>query len=188
MQQFHNVEDLHSVALTQPLILNIMRSLRLELRSSFNNQIMNFRNQDPSNLRPPAVFTFLAQFVSRTEKNYRSNPSLFNLNFSLANVGIKAVRPVKPSAKPEPPRPSSSNNPPPPSCPCAMCTVKGFLSDHYSLNRDCVVAKLSSPNILKLISDNNLCPTCTYSHEPCLQVQTVILQRKIQSVHQRMHA
>ena len=50
MQQFHDVEDLHSVALTQTLILNIMRSLPLELRSSFNNQFMNFRSQDPSNV------------------------------------------------------------------------------------------------------------------------------------------
>ena len=76
MQQFHNVEDLHSVALTQYLILNIMRSLPLELRTSFNDQFMTFRNQDPSNVRPPATFAFLAQFVSRTEKNYHSNPYL----------------------------------------------------------------------------------------------------------------
>ena len=42
-----------------------------------------------------------------------------------------------------------------------MCTVKGFHSDHYPLNHDCGVGKLSSPDILKVISDNSLCPTCT---------------------------
>ena len=36
IQQFHNVEDLHSVALTQPLVQNIMRSLPLDGRLSFN--------------------------------------------------------------------------------------------------------------------------------------------------------
>ena len=178
MQQFHNVEDLHSVALTQHLILNIMRSLPLELRSSFNDKFMTFSNQDPSNVRPPATFTFLAQFVSRTEKNYRSNPALFDLNFSLANVSIKAIRPVKPSTKSKPPRHSSSNNPPPPSRPCIMCTVKDFQSDHYPLNRDCGVGKLGSPDILKIISNNNLCPTCTYSHDPAYKCKQAFFNRK----------
>ena len=35
IQQFHSVKDLHSVALTQNLVHNIMRSLPLEGRSSF---------------------------------------------------------------------------------------------------------------------------------------------------------
>ena len=145
IMQFHDEEDLHSIALTQHLILNIMRSLPLELRSSFNDQFMTFRNQDPSNVQPPATFTFLAQFVNRTKKNYRSNPAHFNLNFSLANVGVKAVRPANPSTKPRPPHPSSSYNPPPPSRPCAMCTVKDFKSYHYPLNWDCGVGKLGFP-------------------------------------------
>ena len=70
MQQFHDMEDLHNVALTQHLTLNIMRSLPSELRTSFNDQYITFREQDPSNGRSPAMFAFLAQFVSRTEKSY----------------------------------------------------------------------------------------------------------------------
>ena len=59
-----------------------MRSLPMEVRSSFNNQFMEFRNQDPDNVCPPATFLFLAQYVNKLEKNYQSNPSLFDLNFS----------------------------------------------------------------------------------------------------------
>ena len=42
IQRFHNVEDLHSVSLTQHLIQNIMRSLSMEVRLSFNNQYIEF--------------------------------------------------------------------------------------------------------------------------------------------------
>ena len=38
IQQFYNLEDLHSVSLTQSLIQGIMRSLPMEVRSSFNDQ------------------------------------------------------------------------------------------------------------------------------------------------------
>ena len=64
------MEDLHSVALTQTLVKNIMRSLPLEVRSSFNDQFMNFCSLDPSNVQPPATFLFLAQYVSKIKKNY----------------------------------------------------------------------------------------------------------------------
>ena len=59
-----------------------------------------------------------------------------------------------------------------------MCTVKGFLSDHYPLNRDCGVAKLSSLDILKIISDNNLCPTCTYSNDPAYKCKQIFFSGK----------
>ena len=58
IQQFHNVEDLHKVALTPTLVQNIMRSLPLEGRSSFNKQFMHFRNLNPGNVRSPATFLF----------------------------------------------------------------------------------------------------------------------------------
>ena len=51
MQQFHSMADLRNVALTQHLMLNIMRSLPSELRSSFNGQYSDFRPQDPSNVQ-----------------------------------------------------------------------------------------------------------------------------------------
>ena len=64
------MEDLHSVSLTQPLILNIMRSLPMEARLSFKDQYMDFRSKDPANVRPPATFLFLALFVTKLERNY----------------------------------------------------------------------------------------------------------------------
>ncbi len=72
-------EDLHSVALTQQLVQNIMKSLPPEVRPSFNDQFSKFRKQCPANVRPPATFGFLTQFVEDLEKNYRSTPYLYDL-------------------------------------------------------------------------------------------------------------
>ena len=70
MQDFHDKEDLHSVALTQTLVQNIMKSLPLEVRPSFNDQFSKFRDQCPANVRPPARFLFLAKL----EKNFLVSP------------------------------------------------------------------------------------------------------------------
>ena len=43
---------------------------------------------------------------------------------------------------------------------------KEFKSDHFALNYRCRVAKLSSLDILKIISDTKVCPSCTHAHEP----------------------
>ena len=64
IQQFHKVENLHSVALTQTLIQNIVRSLPMEVRLSFNNKFVKFRKQDPDNVQPSATFEFLANYVN----------------------------------------------------------------------------------------------------------------------------
>ena len=42
IQQFHDLEDLHSVALTQNLVHNIIRSLLIEGRSAFNSEFSHF--------------------------------------------------------------------------------------------------------------------------------------------------
>jgi len=59
MENFHNKENLHSVALTQSLVQNNMNSLPMEVRPSFNDQFSKFRKQCPDNVRPPATFLFL---------------------------------------------------------------------------------------------------------------------------------
>ena len=163
MQNFHDKEDLHSVALTQPLVQNIMKSLPLEVRPSFNDQFSKFRDQCPANVRPPATFLFLAKFVEKLEKNYRSTPYLYDLDLALSNIGVKVVR--QGTSKPNPPPPNSSDpqrfRPPKP---CAMCTIMGFEANHFSLSKHCGSGKLSSPEIFKLISNNNLCFTCTQAH------------------------
>ena len=120
------MEDLHSVALTQHLIQNIMRSLPMEVQSSFNDQFMDFLGIDPANVRSPATLSFLAQYVNKLEKNYQANPSFFDLNFSFLNVGIKPVRYGPPSNNPKTPLSSPSISPQPPIRPCALCTAKGI--------------------------------------------------------------
>ena len=52
MQNFHDKEDLHTVALTQLLVQNIMKSLPSEVRPSFNDQFSKFRKQCPANGLP----------------------------------------------------------------------------------------------------------------------------------------
>ena len=42
IKQFHGVKNLHSFALTQTLIQNMMRSLLMEMRLSFKDQFMEF--------------------------------------------------------------------------------------------------------------------------------------------------
>ena len=163
MQDFHDKEDLHSVALTQPLVQNIMKSLPLEVRPSFNNQFSKFCDQCPSNVRPPATFLFLAKFVEKLEKNYRSTPYLYYLDLSPSNVGINVVRQEASKPKPQTPRPSDLQQIRTPR-PCALCTVMGFEDNRFSLSKFCGAGKLSSPEILKVIADNHLCFTCVQSH------------------------
>ena len=103
MQDFHDKEDLNSVALTQPVVQNIMKSLPLEVRPSFNDQLPKFRDQCPANVRPPATFLFLAKFVEKLEKNYQSNPYLSDLNLTPSNVGINIVRQEASKPKLQPP-------------------------------------------------------------------------------------
>ena len=161
MTEFHKQENLYSVAITQSLIQNILRSLPLEVRPTFNEQFTQFQEQDPDNVRPPATFSFLARYVNKLKKSYQSNPNLYDLELKSLSIGIKPVRPAPTNTKPKP-----RSSAPPPSKPCTLCTVKGFQANHYPLNVHCGVGKLSSPDIIKIISDNHLCPSCTHQHEP----------------------
>ena len=171
MQEFFDLEILHNVTLTQQLVHNIMKSLPLEVKSSFNEKYADFRDLRPENVKSPITFEFLAKFVYKMEKNYRANPSLYDLEFSPARVGVKATRP-------EPPKSSSKplHSPTTPKNrvfgPCSLCTIKGFQDDHFALGRLCGAAKLSSPDILKIITDNHLCPTCTLAHDPIYKCYT----------------
>ena len=85
------------------------------------------------------------------------------------NVGIKPVQYGPTYAKSKPPRHSPAAFIQSPTHPCTLCNAKGFQADHFPLNLSCGVAKLSSPDILKLISDIKVCPSCTHAHDPAYQ-------------------
>ena len=70
IQQFYDVDDLNNVTLTPSLVQNIMRSLPTEVMSSFNDQFIEFRSKDPANVRSPATFKFLSQYVQKLKKHY----------------------------------------------------------------------------------------------------------------------
>ena len=106
MEKFHKLEHLHSIAITQSLIQNIMRSLPLEVRPSFNNLFTTFREQSPDNILAPNTFSFLAQFVNKLKKIYQSNPSLYDLDSTPSSKGVKLTRHGPPNPKPKP-RPST---------------------------------------------------------------------------------
>ena len=78
VKQFHNTHVIYSVTLTPNLNQYIMKSFPTEVRASFNEKYMEFREIDPDNVMAPATFLFIAQFVSRVEHQYRNNPSLFD--------------------------------------------------------------------------------------------------------------
>ena len=166
MAEFHKLEHLHSIIITQSLIQNSMRfRFPLEAKPSFNDQFTMFREQSPDNILAPNTFSFLAQFVNKLKKSYQSNPSLYDLDSTPSSIGVKLVRYGPPNSKSKPHHSIGDFNEPP-RRPCSLCTIKGFQADHYPLNMHCGVAELSSPDILKLISDYHLCPSCTQAHDP----------------------
>ena len=64
MKEYHSIENLYNAVLTPDLNTNIIRSLPIELRISFNNKYSLFINLDAdNNIHSPAVFKFLNQFV-----------------------------------------------------------------------------------------------------------------------------
>ena len=171
MLQFFDFEDLHSVTLTLPLVQNIMRSLPLEVKSSFNQEYADFSDLCPANVRPPIKFTFLAQLVCKIEKNYLANPSLYDLDSVPSSIGVKLTIHEPPNSKSKPQH-SASTPSATPRHPCFLCTVKGFQADHFALSKLCGVGKLSAPDILKLITDNHLCPSCTLNHDANYKCRT----------------
>ena len=172
IQQFHDVEDLNSVALTQHLIHNIMRRIPKEVKGDFNKQYMKFRNKSAANVRPPASFAFIARFVNELAKNYRSNPDLYDSEYASPSLGVKLVRQGSPNiSNKSPPHPQINPNISP-KRPCTLCSGKGFQNDHFPLNQHCGVAKLSSKDILRLIDKLQACSTCTHTHDPTYKCKT----------------
>ena len=115
VKQFHDAHVIYSIALTPSLNNYITKSFPTKVRVSFNEKYMEFREIDPDNVMPPATFLFIAQFVSRVERQYRQNPSLFDVDFSPLNVGVNAVRyepPTNPSRRPRRPSPNRTREPP----------------------------------------------------------------------------
>ena len=48
--------------------------------------------------------------------------------------------------------------------PCSLCTFKGFEDHHYPLGKSCGAAKLSSTEIIGVLSKTKACPTCGFKH------------------------
>ena len=75
-----NWRNLHSDALTQSLVQNIMRSLPLEVRPSFNNQFTQFQELNADNVQPPTTFLFLAQYVNKLPKKLKLHGKVIKLS------------------------------------------------------------------------------------------------------------
>ena len=80
-------------------------------------------------------------------------------------------RPPNTSNRPpnQPPR-NSKVQPRPPS---TLCSLKRFQDKHFPLTKYCGVAKFCSKDIINLIIELKVCPTCTHAHDPgfkCTQV------------------
>ena len=83
------------------------RSLPMEVRS-FNDQFMEFRGQCLTSSHYLIPYTVCVQV---NLKNYQSNPSLFDINYSPASIGIKPVGYGPCSAKTRPACHSSGPSP-----------------------------------------------------------------------------
>ena len=91
VNQFHNRDNLYNITLTPNLNQYIIKCFPMEVRSYFNKKY-EFVDIDSDSFRALVTFQFIAQFVCKLERNYRANPSLFDLDFSPLNVGIKPVQ------------------------------------------------------------------------------------------------
>ena len=178
IKQFHDEEDLHSVALTHQLNQNIMKRIPFEVKSDFTRHFMEFRKKRAANVRPPASFAFIAQFVNELARNYRSNPDLYDAIHSTPSVGVKPVRHGTPIVKNKPPNQPLNNSDIRPRRPCTLCTGKGFENDHFPLSYACGAGKLSSKDIIKLIDDLRACPTCTHTHNPDYKCKLTLFNGK----------
>ena len=97
---------------------------------------------------------------------YRSTPFLYDVDISPLNVGINAVNCVPQPNSARHPRPHPSTPATKPFHPCPPCVIKGFENEHFPLTRACGVRKLGSAEILQIISDNHLCPSCARTLKP----------------------
>ena len=107
------------------------------------------------------------------KESYQNNPSLYDLDLSPTSFGVKATRPEPPKFNSRPPQHSTNIPRAKPTYPCSLCKAKGFQDDHFTLSKYCGAGKLSSPDILKIISDNHLCPSCVFSHDGNFKCTTV---------------
>ena len=90
MKEYHTIETLYNAVLTPDLNTNIIRSLPIELRISFNDKYFVFINLDADNNSPsPAVLKFLKQYVENLNNSYKSNPMLLNVGLSPMTIGMK---------------------------------------------------------------------------------------------------
>ena len=93
MKEYHSIETLYNAVLTPDLNTNIIRSLPIKLHISFNDKYTAFINLDAdNNLRSPAVFKFLNQYVENLNNSFKANPMLFYVGLLPMNIGMKPVR------------------------------------------------------------------------------------------------
>ena len=88
------IETLYNTVLTPDLNTNIIRSLPIELRISFNKKYTAFINLDTdNNIRSPAVFKFLNQYVENLNNSFKANPKLlFYHKILILEVGATEIR------------------------------------------------------------------------------------------------
>ena len=82
-----------STHFTPDLNNNIIRSLPIELRISFNDKYTAFINLDTdNNIRSPAVFKFLNQYVENLNNSFKAYHLLLDVGLSPMNVEMKPAR------------------------------------------------------------------------------------------------
>ena len=80
MKEYHSIETLFNTVLTPDLNTNIIRSLPIKLRISFNNKYTAFFNLDTdNNICSPAVFKFLNQYVENLNDSFSFSMLVYHL-------------------------------------------------------------------------------------------------------------
>ena len=108
---------------------------------------------------PPAIFQLIAKSISNMVKDFYRYPLEFDDSFIPISVGVKQVH-IDNQTR------CDSHSKPQPKVfkPCALCSYKGFVEQHYPLSIWCGVGKLSSNEILQVTKATKTCTVCVLAH------------------------
>ena len=114
---------------------------------------------------PMATFHFISEYITNLA-NIFTNFQLKNVEtIPMISASVKPVRIAPRTGHQAYNKPTTKFGNEKPRC--GLCTYKNFKNRHWPFSFACGVKKLSSSQIIQLLSKSNSCPTCGISHPPC---------------------
>ena len=151
MSAFHDPVLLYTNTLSPTLNDTIINCIPIQTCLTFFPQLCNFMEASAQNEPAINTFNFISDDLSKVAKNHISYP-LKNDNIPSSNkvdVKLNITRNHQQN--------SFTHKP------FCLCTFKGFEDQHYPLGKSCGAAKLSSKEIINVLSKTKG-PTCGFKY------------------------